>query len=378
MAITVKTKPTSPNVTDTKLVYAVSSSNATLPQFQYVTDVNLGGERLTRLLTYPNPQGYGVLEVSSILGDNLGYDNDWKVSTPTVSDEGFKEFTLHFSESYGTSLSSSVTFYPGGASDSIEVFQGTVDPNQGSFNFEPSSSYQLLTNYTKGYISKNNHLTVPAYVPSGTSQLKTEFIDPDGSVLQSTNQSLISAGGFSIFTVPIGSGSTSFNTVYNNQDWEEIRLRNGGTDDLLFTYYRVRPCYDDGVTFAFINNYGYYEYFSIGNPVRKNTEVGREVADLPTVDYSNLGVYDITRRGEKAYNTTYTDTFDVTTDYLDQETAGLLTELYDSPEVYVQESGKFIPIIITDTTYTSNTNQSRQKLFQYTITYRYANSRYSR
>ena len=374
MAITVKTKPTSPNVTDTKLVYAVSSSNATLPQFQYVTDVNLGGERLTRLLTYPNPTGNGVLEVSSILGDNLGYDNDWKTELASEADESYKEFTLHFSESYGTSLSSSVTFYPGGASDTIKVFPGTVDPNQGSFNYLDSGSFSILSNYTKTDLAKGNHATLPVYLPGVNKTLDVKYLDDGGSVLDTTTFSLVAGGQNKIFQVPVESGSFG----YSDPDWESITVNEQGQTDILYTFNRVRPCYDDGVTFAFINNYGYYEYFSIGNPVRKNTEVGREVADLPTVDYSNLGVYDITRRGEKAYNTTYTDTFDVTTDYLDQETAGLLTELYDSPEVYVQESGKFIPIIITDTTYTSNTNQSRQKLFQYTITYRYANSRYSR
>ncbi len=383
MAITVRNKPTSPNVTDTKLVYAVSSSNALLPQFQYVTDINLGGTRLTRLLTYPNPEGIGVLEVSSILGDNLEYDQDWKVSTAEESDEGFKEFTLHFSESYGTSISSSVTFYPGGASDSIEVFQGTVDPNQGSYNFQPSSSFQLLTNSTKGYISKGNYVTVPIYMPpssviGGTQDIEVEYVNAAGTIIFQANNALSPGSDYEIFTTPIASGSSLFNNTYNNEDWETIRIRNANNNDLLFTYNRVRPCYDDGVTFAFINNYGYFEYYSIGNPVRENSTLTREMADLPQVDYSNLGAYDITRRGEKVYNTTYQDTYDVTTDYLDEETANLVTELYDSPEVYVQEDGKFIPIVITDTTYTRNTNQNRQKLFQYTITYRYANARYSR
>ena len=377
MAITVLNTPTTPNVTGTKLVYAVSSSNATQPQFQYVTDVYLNDERLTRLLTYPNPQGYGVLEVSSIFDDNLEFDNDWKTTDAVASFNAFKTFELHFSESYGSSISSSVNFYAGGASEEIKVFPGTVPVEQGSFNFLESGSFAILSNTSKSYISKNNYVTVPVYVPQGSSELTVKYLDNDGAVLLSQDTTLVGPET-SIFQFPIASGSTSFNSVYNNQDWEQIQLSNTANDELFLTIYRVRPCDDDGVTFAFINNYGYYEFYSIGNPVRKNSTVTRDTADLPFVDYSNVGTYDVTRRGTQIYNVSYEDTFDVTTDYLDAETANWLTELFDSPEVYVQENGTFIPVIITDTNYQRNTNQNRQKLFQYTFTYKYANARYSR
>ena len=378
MAITIENKPTTPNVTDTKLVYAVSSSNVLEPQFQYVTDVYEVGnsERLTRIFSYPNPQGYGVLEVGSILGDNLEYDNDWKVSTATVSDTNFKSFTLAFSESYASSISGSTTVYAGGANDTIKVFSGTVPQTQGSYNFLTSASFQVLSNSTKSYISKGNHITVPIYTPEGSYLVETEFLDASGTQLDTATQLLASVSTDSVFQVPIASGSTLFSSSYNNDDWEEIKINYNG--DTYYTLNRVRECDDSGVTFAFINNYGYYEYYSIKNPVRKSTDVERDIADLPQVDYSNVGLYDITRRGEKAYNTSYTDEFEVTTDYIDEETSTLLTELFDSPEAFIQEQGDFIPIVITNATYERNTNQNRQKLFQYTINYRYSNQRYSR
>ena len=378
MAITIENKPTTPNVTDTKLVYAVSSSLATNPQFQYVTDIYVDGssERLTRIFSYPNPQGYGVLEVGSILGDNLEYDNDWKVSTVAVSDANFKSFTLAFSESYASSISGSTTVYAGGANDTIKVFSGTVPQTQGSYNFLTSASFQVLSNSTKSYISKGNHITVPIYTPEGSYLVETEFLDASGTQLDAATQLLASVSTDSVFQVPIASGSTLFSSSYNNDDWEEIKINYNG--DTYYTLNRVRECDDSGVTFAFINNYGYYEYYSIKNPVRKSTDVERDIADLPQVDYSNVGLYDITRRGEKAYNTSYTDEFEVTTDYIDEETSTLLTELFDSPEAFIQEQGDFIPIVITNATYERNTNQNRQKLFQYTINYRYSNQRYSR
>ena len=384
MAITVLGSPTTPNVADTKLVYSISSSNATQPQFQFVTDIYDGSTRLTRLFTYPNPTGNGIIEVSRVLLDSLEYDNDWKTTGGTVSDEGFKEFTLHFSESYGTSISSSTTLYAGGASDTIEVFNGTVDPNQGSFNFIPSASFQLLSNQTQGYIAKDNHVTVPVYVPPfavvGTKELRFEYLDSAGTIISASDTGDITGANYEIYQYSFGSGSTATrNDAFQNGDWEQIKVYDSGSATALTTFNRVRPCSDGQVTFSFINKLGYYDYFSVGNPVRRVTDVGRNTFEKPNVDYSSAtSIYDVTRRGEKQYNTQYTDRYEVTTDYLDKATGDWLTELMDSPEVYVQENGNFIPVIITNNTYTWNMNQARQKLFQFTIQYRYANKRYDR
>ena len=383
MAITILGQPTTPNVTDTKLVYSISSSNALQPQFQYVTDVKQGGTLLTRLFTYPNPTGNGIVEVSQILADNLDYDNDWKTTGATISDEGFKEFTLHFSESYGTSISSSTTLYAGGASDTIEAFLGTVDPNDGSFNFQDSGSFTLLTNQTEGYVAKDNHVTVPVLCPPfaqvGTKELRFEYLDSTGTLISASDTGNLTGASYEIYQVSLGSGSTARNDEFQNGDWEQIKVYDSGSATPLTTFYRVRPCADGQVTFSFINHYGFYDYYSIPNPVRKSTDIERNIFDKPNVDYSSAtSIYDITNRGEKQYNTGYSDRYEVTTEYLNKATADWLTELLDSPEVFIQENGNFIPVIITNSSYTWNMNENRQKLFQFTIEYRYANKRYDR
>ena len=382
MAITVLGQPTTPNVTDTKLVYSISSSNALQPQFQYVTDIYQGSTRLTRLFTYPNPTGNGIIEVSQILADNLEYDNDWKTTGGTTSDEGFKEFKLAFSESYGSSISSSVSIVAGGASSTIEAFLGTVDPNEGSFNFQNSGSFQLLSNQTEGYVAKGNHVTIPVYTPPfgvvGTKEVRVEFVSASGDIIYA-NDALSTGANYEIYQQAIGSGSTTFGTYFEGSDWEYINIYDSGSATPWTTFNRVRPCSDGQVTFAFINHYGYYDYYSSPNPVRRVTDVERNTFSKPNVDYSSAtSIYNITRRGEKQYNTGYSDRYEVTTDYLNKATADWLTELLDSPEVYVQDSGNFIPVIIENSQYTWNMNENRQKLFQFTIQYRYANKRYDR
>lgn len=378
MAITILNTPTSPNVTHTRLMYSISSTNVSEPQFQYVADVYDGATQLTRLLIYPNPQGSGIVDISRILSDNLEFDNDWKTANGIAAVDSFKDFDIKFGESFATSISSSATITPNLATSSIYAFPGTVDPNQGSFNWQDSGSLFFLTNQVEGYISKGNYLTVSAYEPANDStNYVIVFADATGSVLQSTTLGGGTGPNPFVINLPLGSGSAAFGNTFENTDWETITITVGG--NVITRYNRVRPCFDEGVTFAFINNYGYYDYYTSDKPVREVTDVERNIYKRTNVDYSSTtSLYDITRRGAEQYNTGYNDRYQVTTALLDKDEASWLTELLDSPEVYIQEDGNFIPIVITNSTYTHNTNQARQKVFQYTIEYYYANQRYGR
>lgn len=386
MAITVLEQPTSPNASDTKLVYSVSSSNSLAPQFQYVTDIYPNGSAnlITRIYSYPNPYGAGIVEVGQILTDNLEYDDYWNTAGATAAVDSFKGFDIKFGEAYGSSISSSLTVYPNLTTRTIEVFPGTVDPNNGtSYDFPNPTSYQLLSSQTEGYIAKGNYVTIPVYVPPfatvGSKDIRVDFVASNGSIISSNDCSLFPSSNYEIYQQGIGYGSTIFNNSFELSDWEYIKVYEKFTSTLLTTFNRVRPCNGDGITFAFINKYGYYDYYSTPNPVRRSTEVQRNIFTQTQVDYSStVSSYDVSRRGEKQYNTGYNDNFVVTTDYHNEATSQWLTELFDSPNAFVQVNRELIPIIITNATYEWNTNENRQKLFQYNIEYRYANKRYGR
>lgn len=146
---------------------------------------------------------------------------------------------------------------------------------------------------------------------------------------------------------------------------------------------------DDKVRFAFINNFGVYDYYTIYNPVRKISDLKRESVNLSQFNYSNKQpnvptipgqspyerVFESSNRGQKDFYIDRQDRFIITTDHLQQPVAQWLEELMESPRVYIQESTGFIPIVITNTRVTYNNKQARNKLFQYTIEFKYANKR---
>ena len=164
MAITITQEPTSPNVSYTKLMYVASGSGTTSnPQYKYVIDVFESGSstRLARLKTPANPDGIGVFDVSSIIQDDLGYDENWYHPGAQTNASSSRLFQLKFGEEYATSDSGSVTVYDGqgGAGDPavtssvIMLFKGTLDPtiyNSYNFNQDPFDTSSMASDLDRG------------------------------------------------------------------------------------------------------------------------------------------------------------------------------------------------------------------------------------
>ena len=151
--------------------------------------------------------------------------------------------------------------------------------------------------------------------------------------------------------------------------------------------------------FAFINKYGVMDYYNVNNPVKKSAKITRKdytQDQLPwtTLSTTSGAIFDASKRGKDTYATTYSDQFEVTTDYLDQEYSDWLSELIESPSVFIQNEtlsnintltqstfynerstspSGFTPIRIKNASYSWKTNKWKQKLFQYDIKWEFSN-----
>jgi len=365
MAYTITQKPTTPNAAYTRLPYVISgSTNIANPQFQYIMDVYESGSitLLQRTSQLPNPAGVAVFDPSRIMQAQLAQDNSWKISGVEAFLTSSRTFTLEFGEQYGTSVSSSVTVSSSIATNNIEVFRGVVEPNNGiGYNWQ-SSSYAVLSNMPATMsMQTNDYGTISVYNNSAASTVSQSFYSASNSgaqLVQSKNYSV--TGNFS--SVPISSSTPYWN-------YAEVNV----SSSLGIQSYRYEASDDttrEKLRFAFINKLGTWDYFNNYNPVKQSIDVEREQYTSPRVDYSSLtSTYDITRRGKTDYYNSTDDGFSVMTDYLDKTNANWIEELIESPSVYIQRNGEFLPIVITDSSYTANTNQYRQKLFQYTINF---------
>ena len=105
------------------------------------------------------------------------------------------------------------------------------------------------------------------------------------------------------------------------------------------------------------------------------SEVEREQFKQSFVNYNatNTVAYDRSRRGGLQFQNRVNKLRTAQSDYLTQENADNLRELFYSTNVYVQEGTTFLPVVIENASVTEKTNPRSQKLFTYTVNYRYAN-----
>ncbi len=150
--------------------------------------------------------------------------------------------------------------------------------------------------------------------------------------------------------------------------------------------------------FAFINKYGVMDYYNVLNPISRTSKIKRKNYTQPqlpwaTMNTSSGAVFNVNKRGKNDYYTTYIDNFSVTTDYMNTETSNWLTELIESPSVFIQneaivnlnaDNGRFYrnrqtapngfaPINIKNASYIWKTNKWSQKLFQYDLSWEMSN-----
>jgi hypothetical protein len=392
MAVTITQQPTTPNVTGTNLVYTLNSPSSSNPQFRYITDISMygpGGGYKTTIKTYPNLQGSGIVDIARELNDQLGYDLYWQITGSVDPQESLREFNIEFGEEYANSFNETVTQYPAQTSDYIAVFPGTVYKNEGSYNFNATpitSGRDILSNvpqpdYLLGenllYVNKEDYHTITIYPNDGA--FAAYVYDANNTLL--TTQAFSTTNFFN--TVGIGPQNLIDQGMSTSVFDTAARITIGNLGSPSFSIYLPNypsyPCSDEYTRFAFINQYGFWDYYNVYNPLRKETRVDRSTYDKTFVDYSsNISSYNVSNRGTTQYRTEYEDMFTITTDYLPKPTADWLTEMFKSPEVYIQQNDDFVPINILNSDVTWNMNQFRQKLFQYEIEFKYANERQPR
>ena len=391
MAINIISQPENPNCSKTNLIYNISSSNVNQPQFQYVMDVYLSSatgsaDRLARIRQFPNPLTQAVFDSARIFDDNLEYYTD--DFTPGISPNNtysllttnqMKEFVVKFGEEYGTSPSSSVTLYPDLATgNNIQVWPCQVDPNNGfSFNLSPGlvpdSSGSILSDRPTGFNDGEGARRLMAFHNNfaGSSLYVTESYNPGSTYYHEVQQGVTLVLGT---TVGVNSSGTTLSITFD-----------GNTVERGFFDFCENPIYN----FMFINRYGVWENFSTDRVTRVNTSVARNNYKQPFVNYSSGGVYNYKRRGETNFNTSVTDDYVISTNWLTQAEANWVSQLIESDNVYVAidpgdgptpepAESTFFPVVITNSSYTKNTGRKDQKIFSYDINFRFANQRRGR
>ena len=444
MAITIQQSPTTPNMANNTLVYAVTSNSSSAPQYQFVVDLTLSGSStlLQRIKQQPNPNNAGVFDMGSIITNYLDSDNSWKAAPFVTASTAAKRFQVKFGEQYGTSASSSVILYTGvgavtgspavTASAYTYILNGLVEPNDKiNWNWPSGSYYDNVTPSTHSIYSFQNALTnapltqsiqdgeyatislINGNFTNSTSSAQDIFavsvvvynsasvevdsfdltnITSNGGGPRTNIGTLWSAiatsqtAGTQLLTVGIGPQNLADDGNTLQTDWAYYTVNaygqkaastiNDSGSYASLRYEKQGPqCGYDGVRFAWKNEFGVWDYYTFTLQTDKAFSIERANYEQTFVPYnSNYPVpYSKERRGVINYYNKPVQTQVANSNWLDQDEADWLKELFFSANVFYQEGTEFYPAVITSVDVTEKTNPRSQQLFQYAIQFQVAN-----
>ena len=444
MPVTLHLSASTPNVAFTYMQFAlsgsISASNYTENQYKFIMDVYESGSSnyIARIKQPPNKAFSAVFNPADVFQENIKYDQVWEIPETHLSSGSLKNYVLQFGEQYGTSPSSSVTTYADQVTYQMAIIPGVDNSNDngiGIFRNPLPLESEVLTNmpspvdgtgvHVDGadwenitYLELDDYMTLSSIHTGSVQECLVAVKDNEGSTLYSVLHIFPSSSNpFEMHHVGVGpknlvnignpTAAASMSLALNNPSASFVTtvfdVAGSGQD----IQYRISPNYGSlpqsgagGVNkstwnkplqcgektrFAWINEYGVYDYYSVYNPLRKRTEIEKEQITESRINYwmdagnAEVGVISQKKEGRGLTDLykKYKDIYQISTTYIPDIKANWLKYMFFSPSVYIQTENGFVPIIITNNQYRINTTQASNKLFQYDIEFVYANARRS-
>ena len=162
---------------------------------------------------------------------------------------------------------------------------------------------------------------------------------------------------------------------------------NSGEGDVYSTYgnYRfninwdIEKCDYPPVQFAWRNKYGTLDYYTFTLAESITDNITRNQYTKTPIDYNtstNTVEHDVQDYGRKQFSNALNQVFTVESDWIDDEYASLVKEMFFSTNVFIVNPDTLYmdPVVITNTNIEEKTNPRTQKLYKLTVEYKYANN----
>lgn len=359
MALTIKYTPPAYSSLQDDLIFTVDDSAKvvdpdTYPNFKFIADVYVGATLVARLKRVPNPDtGIGVFNIGPILRNytkqvldpvggamicQIAGDGQWTASV-----------TMHFGEEWNYSPTYDIVV--DSARTYFNNYNGRLKGNASSLIGRTDSVISNRPLY--GEVLQASGFYLVPYFPTGTSAVPvvvtpsgggsgftTSFTPSAANILQQLN---IAPGALNaIHPGAITSSTTSYTVQIGSQTYT-IKV----VCEPQFTPYMVH----------FLNQYGGFDSKLFSKVSRRSVEIARKdygrqpfaVAADGSVSYqTDNGVYNESRA---VYSSQYKEKLILNTDNLSDQEYTWLADLMLSTMVYLEDTGLFYPIVITDNNY---------------------------
>jgi len=367
MAITVNNTPGAFQSFHEDMWYVVTSDNIAQTSFKYVFDVYINSVLVARIKSFPQPDtDKGLFNVAPIIR------NYWaSYFQPATSQTAFNHtgsgnmvsFTIQFGEDYAgttyTNLTSSAgtgyNYYPN-ISEGKGAFDGTWFENgyAGVNLLTKRDLTQLQTNQSGNrlFICINNFASGVVYDwklnvtrSNGNDTTGGTFVDVSGIAVIDVSPPAINSylGGTFI------SSATDSYTV-------EFEEQSVGVQALVNVTKICQPRHTH-IPLHFLNSLGGYDTMIFTLVNRESRNIERKSFEQSEWQYRSSDMfrwnqYNVFNGGAVQFNTQHTITYKLTSDWLTLTDYTWLRDLIASPEVYMENSGTFIPVKITTSQWT--------------------------
>lgn len=133
------------------------------------------------------------------------------------------------------------------------------------------------------------------------------------------------------------------------------------------------------IRLAYLNRLGAWDYYNFTKKSTRTVNTTQGLMKENQVSYGNVYAYRQSwRGGAKAYRTNSTEIIEANTDFITEDEANVLEELFTSPQVFMQDTTNtidtFLPVIVTEKSYTKQTT-ANDGLKQYVISIEKSNEK---
>ena len=342
MAIVINQQPTTPNYSYNDLVFVLSSTNITETEFSFVVDITVGTDTF-RYRKQPNPTSRGVVNISSIINDELDFEVEaLGVSVNHTYASQVKDFSIVFSEEFQNAMGVLEIVNPTTAVP-LRIIKGVV-PNDTS-----------ITNAT---------LTIPAVLSALPTTGNRIHRDADITLTH------YDSGTITAEVISIPASVSSF-------------MQNVGGTNYTFEVYDEESLEGD-VGFYWFNSIGGLDFYTANQESTSSTSVTKSTSPSSSYHHGFTTALNLDDRNanvwksqQNTYKIDYDQTFTKNTEWLDKEHSDYVAGLFDSPCVYIKEGTRFRPVEILNSSYQTQSTMRSQALFNYTIMYRFINNKKS-
>lgn len=358
MSFSIITNPLIYQPASNPIEFVVSSTNSGACDFTYLADVYVNGLFAIRLKTFPDsPLGRGRFRIDRVLQDFLSKNFDPQITNFTANVESIVDYQVEFRERYITTadctgdpstsavLSTSTKRY---AWNGALQYHEWPDYAIGQFDLEDSESRFLTSVPNSIKLTLDDYFTMKFIqgLSSGTGTAKKLIVKTYdfANTLISTytlNNSFFGSGVTRnlLITAPIGPLNISgFVTLDENVNYYTAVIQDNSSADLSETkkfYVRPRCTKYKPYRFWWLNRLGGFDAMTFDLKSVRALDIIRNLFTklLPSS-------YEIGDRGETVTSIDARSAYTVYSDWMSEDEAVWLQELFTSPEVYVYETSK--------------------------------------